>query len=76
MRPSGDPTISPGTKLGIIVCHIFLTWGIFLCVSGPLNMPGSPQNLLLTTLCDIISESLVLIFAFVTSVNCMNKNVY
>ena len=37
VRPSGDPTISPGTKPGIVVCHIFLTWGIFLCVSGPLT---------------------------------------
>ena len=42
--------------------------GVRLLVSsGTLNLPGSPQNLLQTTLCDIISETLVLIF--VTFVN-------
>ena len=34
--------------------------GVRLLVSsGILKLPGSPQNLLPTTLCDIISESLV-----------------
>ena len=48
-----------------------------LAKSDILKLSGSSQNVFQQkTVCDCISESIFEIFAFVTSVNCMNKNVY
>ena len=47
-----------------------------LVKSDILKLSGSPQNLFQQMkVCDSISERLFAIFAFVTSVNCMNKDV-
>ena len=48
-----------------------------LVKSAILKLSGSPQNLFQQmTVCDSIRESLFHTFAFVTSVNCINENVY
>ena len=48
-----------------------------LVKSDILKLSGSSQNVFQQmTVCDSISERIFEIFAFVTSVNCMNKNVY